>query len=635
MMILYSAMEKVRQDMQDIDHILAKVNRPARYVGGEWNSIVKDWDATGIRILLAYPDIYDIGMSNLGLAILYDILNAQPDVLVERAYAPWTDMEAELRAAAVPLFSLETRHPLREFDVIGFSLGYELTYSNVLNMLDLAGVPLLAAERDGSHPLVIAGGTAALNPEPMAGFIDAFVLGDGEDVVLEIVEVLRQGKVRDGISRPDLLRRLAAVPGVYVPSLYQVDYYDDGTIRRLEPADPAAPQKVSRRFVEPLPPPPLRPIVPFLQTVHDRAAVEIQRGCTQGCRFCQAGIVYRPRLERECDEVIAAARETIANTGHNELALLSLSTADHSQITQIIEGLRGCFEKPLAIALPSLRVDSFSVRVAAAASGQGKHNITFAPEAGSQRLRDCINKTTTEDDLLQAAEAAFSHGWTSIKLYFMIGLPTETLDDVQGIIDLAAAVKEIGRRYHGGRAQVRVSTSNFIPKPHTPFQWVPQMGFAELRLRHDQLRRGLKRVGVAFSWEEPEQSLLEAVLSRGDRRLGRVIHRAWQAGARFDAWNEVSDRSLWQAALAAEHLDPSFYAHRERGFSEILPWCHIDVGVTTAYLRGEWQKALEGLTTPDCRKSPCNVCGLQTGESQRCAAKLAERAAMGRRQRPA
>ncbi len=619
--------------MPDLDRVLAKVSRPARYSGGEWNSIVKDWENQKVRLALAYPDVYDIGMSNLGLAILYDVLNRQPDVLAERVYAPWIDMEAEMRASHLPLFSLETRHPLKEFDVVGFSLGYELTYTNVLNMLDLAGIPLFAAERDDRCPLIIAGGTGALNPEPLADFIDAFVLGDGEEVVLEIAEVLRRWK-RDGRGpRRGLLRRLAQITGVYIPSFYQVNYNDDGTVCAVEPIDSAASAVVRKRFVEPLPPPPVRPIVPFLQTVHDRAVVEIQRGCTQGCRFCQAGMVYRPRQERTAKEVIRAAQDLIANTGYDEISLLSLSTTDHSQIEPMVEGLREQFGDPLAIALPSLRVDSFSVRVAAAAAGRGKRNITFAPEAGSQRLRDCINKPTRDEDLLEAAETAFRHGWASIKLYFMVGLPTETLDDVQGIVDLAAAVRELGQRHQGGRAQVRVSTSSFIPKPHTPFQCVPQMPPDALTARHRHLQRGLKRARVAFSWEEPEQSLLEAVLSRGDRRLGRVIHRAWQLGARFDAWDELSDWSRWQTALAEEGLDASFYAHRQRDPFETFPWSHIDIGVTTTYLRGEWRKALKGRTTSDCRKALCNVCGLHTGESKTCTAELGKLIETRRQQR--
>ncbi len=617
--------------MPDLDPILTRVNRPARYTGCEWNSVVKDWEKTPLRLVLAYPDSYDIGMSNLGLAILYDILNAQPDVLAERVYAPWTDMEAEMRAADIPLFSLETRHPLRDFDIIGFSLGYELTYTNVLNMLDLAAIPVFAADRDGREPLVIAGGTAALNPEPMADFIDAFVLGEGEEVVLEIAAFLREWK-RQGGGRRELLRQLASVDGVYVPSFYRVDYDDGGTIRAVEPVDPVAPPAVRRRFLERLPPPPLRPIVPFLQIVHDRAAIEIQRGCVHGCRFCQAGMLYRPRRERPAGEVLQAAEAILGNTGYDELSLLSLSTADHTEIGPIVDGLRQRFGERLAIALPSLRVDSFSVRLATAASGPGRRNITFAPEAGSQRLRNVINKQTNDDDLLAAAETAFSHGWTSVKLYFMLGLPTETMEDVQGIVDLAEAVKEAGHRLHAGRAQVRVSTSNFIPKPHTPFQWSPQMTAEELNARHEHLRRSLKRKGIAFSWEDPRQSLLEAVLSRGDRRLGRAVHRAWRAGARFDAWNELADWSRWQAALAEEGLIASFYAHRERDPFETLPWSHIDAGVTSAYLRGEWRRSQSGEITPDCHGAACNVCGLQAAAPEACAAKLKELLEARRRQ---
>jgi radical SAM family uncharacterized protein len=620
----------------DLEAILRRVSKPARYTGGEWNAVVKSWDAQTVRIALAYPDVYDIGMSNLGLAILYDILNRQPNVVAERVYAPWLDMEAKMRAAGLPLFSLETRRPLAQFDIIGFSLSSELTYSNVLNMLDLAGLPILAAERDESCPLVIAGGSGALNPEPLADFIDLFALGDGEELVLDLVQALREWKRQGGGPHRELLRRLAGVEGFYIPSFYQVAYNEDGTIKEVRPTEPGAPPRPRKRFIQSLPPAPTRPIVPFLQAVHDRAAIEVQRGCTQGCRFCQAGMIYRPRRERWPEEVVEAARQILANTGYGELSLVSLSTTDHSRILPMVQALRREFGDSLKLSLPSLRVDSFSVDIADAVSGPGKHSITFAPEAGNQRLRNAINKLVTDEDALRAVEAAFACGWTNVKMYFMVGLPTETLEDVQGIVELARQVKETGRRYHGGRARVRVSTSNFIPKPHTPFQWARQMTAEELRPRHELLRSQLKRIGVAFSWEEPEQSLLEAILSCGDRRLGPAIHRAWQRGARFDAWSDGYDWSRWQRALEESGLDPAFYAHREKGLFEMFPWSHIDAGVTAAYLRGEWLKTQRGETTGDCapHRGPCNVCGVQNLRAETCLTKIAELIEMKRGQYP-
>lgn len=608
-----------------IDHLLSRVSKPARYTGGEWNSIVKDWDAHPIRFALAYPDVYDIGMSNMGLAILYDMLNREPDVLAERVYTPWPDMEAELRREGVPLWSLETRHPLSDFDVIGFSLSYEMTYTNVLTMLDLSGIPLLAGERRDNDPLIIAGGSAALEPEPMTPFIDAFALGEGEEIVLDLAECLRQWRQQGGGPRRELLRRLARIEGLYVPSLYSVSYNDDGTVRAVSPDDPIAPKRVKRRMSQFLPPVITRPIVPYLQTVHDRAAIEIQRGCTQGCRFCQAGMIYRPVRERSKEEVLAAARELLANTGYDELSLMSLSTTDHVEIADIVELLMDEFgDRGLRISLPSTRVDTFSVRVAEAVARGKKHNLTLAPEAGSQRMRDVINKLVTEEDLLGACENAFKNGWTGIKMYFMVGLPTETDADVQGIVDVAAKVKAIGKSHCGGRARVRVSTSNFIPKAHTPFQWCPQATAAELEPRHQILRVGCKRAGVDFTWNDPRESMLEAVLSRADRRLGAAIHRAWQLGARFDAWGEYHDWRIWEQALADCGLDASWYAHRERDLWETLPWDHIDAGVTAAYLRREWHNTLNRVKTLDCHREACNVCGMQNFPAEQCVVKLDE-----------
>lgn len=608
--------------LTNLESVFSRVQKPARYTGGEWNSIVKDWDACDVRIALAYPDLYDIGMSNLGLGILYDIVNKREGMLAERVFSPWSDLEPIMREEGIPLWSLETRHPIGEFDMIGISLSYEGTYTNILNMLDLAGMPVLAAERTDSHPLVLCGGSGALNPDALADFVDVFALGDGEETIVDITSFIREWKQQGRGTRDEMLRALSKIWGVYVPRFYAPQYNDDGTIRSIDPIDDTVPPRVVKRFVQQLPPSLTTPIVPFVQTVHDRMAIEIQRGCTQGCRFCQAGMIYRPRLERSPDEVLQAAIELQRNTGYDELSLVSLSSTDHSQIVDMVDKLRAHFGSELTMSLPSMRVDSFSVRVAEAVATRGKHSITFAPEAGTERLRMTINKIVTDEDLYAAADNAFKQGWTNVKMYFMVGQPTETHEDIEGIVTLAKRVREIGRGYHGGRAKVRVSTSNFIPKAHTPFQWAQQARPEVLRPRHAYLREHLKKAGVAFTWEDPEHSLLEAVLSRGDRRLGKAIHNAWLAGARFDAWHEHYDWPRWEQAMRDADLDPAFFAYRERDLGETFPWSHLNIGVTPSYLRGEWLKTLRQETTPDCHKTPCNVCGVQNQNADDCLNRL-------------
>ncbi|QFG02206.1 TIGR03960 family B12-binding radical SAM protein [Tepidiforma bonchosmolovskayae] len=613
--LLTHCMEDCLMATVAIDGLLARVSKPSRYTGGEWNSVVKDWESTNVRIALAYPDAYDIGMSNMGLGILYDILNRIEDVACERVFAPWDDMEAEMRRDGVPLWSLETRHPLREFDLVGFTFQYEMTYTNVLNMLDLAGIPVLSRERTDEDPIVIAGGSGAFNPEPMALFIDAFVLGEGEEVVVELTDLVRNWK-REGAPRERRLRDLLRVPGVYVPAFYEARYDDAGHFLALEPTVPEAPRVIRRRIVEKLPQPLVKPIVPFLQTVHDRAAVEIQRGCTQGCRFCQAGMIYRPTRERSPEEVVQAAADLMANTGYDELSLLSLSTTDHSEIVPMVQMLTERFPN-LKVSLPSTRVDTFSVDVANAIAKGKKHTLTLAPEAGSQRLRNAINKLVSDADLLGAAENAFQRGWTGIKMYFMVGLPTETMEDVAGIVELGKQVKAIGKKYVGGRARVRVSTSNLVPKPHTPFQWARQDTAEELQPKHFLLKDGCRAAGVEFSWNDPRDSFIEAVLSRGDRRVSEAVYEAWRRGAKFDAWSEHFRFETWQAAFAAVGVDPAWFAHREWDTREPLPWDHIDCGVTKAYLRGQWQAVHSTKTVGDCHHGACNVCGMQNFDALR------------------
>ena len=605
----------------ELDPLLEGVSKPARYVGGEWNAIQQPWDDAQTRWALIYPDLYDIGQSNGGLAILYDILNHQPNTLAERCYTPWPDMAESLRRHGAPLFSLENRRPLGEFDALGFSLSYELTYTNILEMLDLAGIPIHSEARGDHDPIIFAGGSGALVPEPLAPFIDAFVLGEAEDVVLEINELLREAKA-SGASRLERLEQLARIPGVYVPRFYEWRYEDDGTPAEIISNHPAAPIPIVKRFIQGLPPILTKPIVPYLQTVHDRAGIEIQRGCTQGCRFCQAGMIYRPLRERTPEEVVAGARELFANTGFDELSLVSLSSTDHSQINDIVRALRAEFGDGIGISLPSTRVDSFSVDVALLCAPRKKSSMTFAPEAGSQRLRNAVSKVVADEDLLLAARNAFENGWTSIKLYFMVGLPTETMADVEGIVDWAAQVKAIGREIVGKRARVRVSTSNHVPKAHAPFQWARQETPAELTPKHELLRRRCRTARLDFSWNDPNESILEGVMSRGDRRLAPVIESAWRNGARFDAWSEHLDQAAWDSAFAEHAIDPAFYCHRERDLWERFPWSHIASGVSEAFLRKEWQRTHKELTTADCRDG-CNVCGMEHA-AQLCELKLGD-----------
>jgi len=604
----------VENKITNLDKILYQVQKPGRYTGGEWNSIVKDWDKTPIRVALIYPDTYEIGMSNMALPILYEILNSQPDVLAERCFAPWPDMEKLMRAhstssgraESIPLFSLESRRPLKDFDIIGFSLGYELSYTNVLNMLDLAGIPVLASERDNSYPLIIAGGTCTVNPEPLTDFIDFFAIGEGEEVLLEMLDSYRQNK---GNNKDKILRQMATIPGIYVPSLYQVEYHADGTVNSITPTTPEAPSTIQRRIVEKLPPPVTKPVVPYIEVIHDRGAVEIQRGCSHGCRFCQAGIIYRPLRERPQAEIIEAVDELIANCGYSEVSLVSLSSGDYPDIEGLIKSLAQR-HPDLALSLPSLYIDSFSLELMESLPSHKKTGLTFAPEAGSERLRSGINKNITEAELLKTASAAFERHWTGLKLYFMLGLPGETMDDIKDISNLVNKVLDLGRKSKR-MPQIRVTLSTFVPKPHTPFQWAAQDSEENLNAKHEVLKEGLRRKGVKFSWQNPETSLLEAALSRGDRRMGKVIYNAWKLGSTFDAWGEYFKYQNWRQAFAEAGLDPDFYARRERPLDEVLPWSHIDIGVSQEFLKREYKRSQECRTTRDCRTEACNACGLE------------------------
>lgn len=592
-----------------LDDILPLVEKPARYTGGEFNSVRKDHASVDVRFALAFPDTYEIGMSNLGVRILYHVLNKKDDVVAERVFAPWVDMESEMRRRNIPLFALESRAPLRDFDIVGFSLGYELTFTNVLNMLDLAGIPVLASERSDEDPLVIAGGCCTFNPEPMADFIDAFVIGEGEEVIHEVIDVFRAYRSR---GRDELLRILGGVPGVYVPSLYEVSYNPDGTVREVHPVEDGIPSVITKRLVWNLDEAeyPEAPVMPFVETVHDRIPLEVMRGCSRGCRFCQAGMIYRPVRQRSHDRLVTLAEQMFRKTGYDEISLLSLSTADYRGIEDLVRDLIGRYEdRRVGLSLPSIRADAPCVELASEIQKVRKSGLTFAPEAGTQRLRDVIDKNVTEDDLLSAADAAFRCGWRRIKLYFMIGLPTETDEDIVGIARLASEVAKVGLRMRV-RPEISVSVSSFVPKPHTPFQWRAQDTVDEIERKQEILKSAFRGKHLSLSWHDSRTSHLEGILSRGDRRLGKAILGAWRMGCRFDAWQEHFDYNKWMDALREQGLQPGFYANRRREYDEVLPWDHINCGVSKQFLIREDKRAEVGETTADCRLASCTGCGI-------------------------
>ncbi len=592
-----------------LDRILLKVQKPGRYVGGELNSVVKDWDSADVRVALVFPDIYDIGVSNVGLKILYDQVNQRGDALAERAYAPWTDMEALMRAEGIPLYALESKRPLSGFDLVGFSLPYETLYTNALNLLDLAGIPLRAGERGAEHPIVIAGGHSTINPEPMHAFMDAFVIGEGEEVIHDIINVLKLRNTQYAV-RDDLLLALAKIPGVYVPRFYQPHYMDDGTIARVETLAEGIANPVVKRIVAKLPPPPTKFIVPSIEVVHNRASVEITRGCTRGCRYCHAGMITRPVRERRVDEIVAAAREAVRSTGFKELALLSLSSSDYTHIEELVAAIGEEFkDEKLTVSLPSLRIESVSIDLVDKLRGRRGSGFTLAPEAATERMRRIINKFIPDEDIINTTREIYRRGWTNIKLYFMIGHPSETLEDVQAIADLCKRVIAEGRKVAGMKVKLHAGVSTFVPKPQTPFQWVSCDTRENILAKQALLKRELRDRNIKLSWTKPEDTLLESFLSRGDRRLAEVIYAAWKNGAKFDAWEEHRRFETWMSALAEHGLDPAFYTHRPRRADEIFAWDHITAAVRKKYLFQDFRRSLEGHIRVDCRLN-CYACGI-------------------------
>lgn len=592
-----------------LDQILGRVAKPARYVGGEYNMVVKDPAEVAVHAAVLFPDVYETGMSSMGIQILYDRMNQRADTFCERVFTPWPDMETELRQAGIPLYTLETSSPISNLHLLGVSLGSEMTYTNVLTCLDLGHIPIWAKDRDETSPIVIAGGHCAFNPEPMSPFIDAFVIGEGEEVIEEILDSFSQCK---GKTRNEKLLALAGIPGIYLPSFLEWDYAEDGCIADYRWTGPLD-LPVRKRIVEDFQSLsyPQKPIVPNIETVHDRISIEVMRGCTQGCRFCQAGMITRPVRERLPEKVTEMVSNLLPATGHEDISLVSLSTADYTEVEKVVRQLTQRYGAlGIGVSLPSLRADTFSVNLSAEIQKVRKTGLTFAPEAGTDRLRKVINKNITDEDIFGAAEAAWRQGWKRIKLYFMIGLPTETDEDLCGIARMVKGIKQ--HAWVDGRVKLDISVglSSFVPKPHTPFQWRAQASLEELSHKVSVIRDALRVPGVKLSWNQPEGTLLEGALARGDRRMAQVIHKAWMNGARFDAWNEWFNWGCWEQAFNESDVSPIYYTSRKRSYDEVLPWDHIYSGVTKKYLRLEDKRADSETPSLDCRSDRCHACGV-------------------------